>query len=181
MLKHHCSAFFIPFTPVICPLPKQFRPAIVSPFLLLKHPFSATLYLCHPPSSTKQFRPAIVSPLLLLKHELPATRHHLFMMLKHHCSAPFDFSSDTETPVVSSSSSIVVRFFSVAEAPAFHHYSVSKFLCSHTTVFEQQAVTESKSRRRNSITTNKHQIWLAYEPNGKAKVCKVYVIRLGYN
>jgi hypothetical protein len=77
MLKHHCSAFFIPFPSSFSPpsSTKQFRPAIVSPLLLLKHHLPATLH--H--SST------------LLKHHLPATFHHSSMMLKHHRSAPSDF------------------------------------------------------------------------------------------
>jgi hypothetical protein len=78
MLKHHCSAFFIPFHHLFFHPPsstKQFRPAIVSPLFELNHhcsvfliPFPSSFFsplfgLKHPPSSTKQFRPAIVSPL----------------------------------------------------------------------------------------------------------------------
>jgi hypothetical protein len=77
MLKHHCSAFFIPF-------PSSFSPSIIDETipssncfasLLLKHHLPATLH--H--SST------------LLKHHFPAIVHHSSMMLKHHRSAPSDF------------------------------------------------------------------------------------------
>jgi hypothetical protein len=62
MLKHHCSAFFIPF-------PSSFSPSIIDETIPSSNCFAS----------------------LLLKHHLPATVHHSSMMLKHHRSAPSDF------------------------------------------------------------------------------------------
>jgi hypothetical protein len=74
MPKHHCSAYFSSPSHHLSHSPsstKQFRPAIVSPLLLLKHHLPATLH--H--SST------------LLKHHFPTTFHH--------------FIHDAETPLFS--------------------------------------------------------------------------------
>jgi hypothetical protein len=132
MLKHHCSAFFISFHPVIFfsppPLPKQLRPTIVSPLSVAETPFISNPSFFSPPPSMKQFRPAIVSPLPVAE-TLFASNPSSFL---HDAETPpfstLCFSSDTETPVISSSSPItIVRFFSVAETPAFYHHPSASF------------------------------------------------------
>jgi hypothetical protein len=87
MLKHHCSAFFIPFHHLFHPLIDETIPSSNCFVSLLKHHHSA-----HHSS-------------MLLKHHFPATFRHSSSMLKHPPSALSKFFSDTETPVLSSSSS----------------------------------------------------------------------------
>jgi hypothetical protein len=76
MLKHHCSAFFIPFPSsfFFTPLIDETIPSSNCFASLLKHHHSA------PHSS------------MLLKHHFPATFRHSSSMLKHHHSAPPDSS-----------------------------------------------------------------------------------------
>jgi hypothetical protein len=97
-------------------------------FSVAETPLSATLHFSHPPSSTKQFRPAIVSPLSVAETPF-ASNPSSFI---HDAETPpfntFSFSSDTETPVISSSSSTtIVSIFSVTETPAFHHRPSASF------------------------------------------------------
>jgi hypothetical protein len=175
MLKHHCSTFFISSHSQNTPA-RHFLTIFIAettpsstcfdflPFVA-ETPLSATLHFSHPPSSTKQFRPAIVSPLSVAETPFvsnPSSFIHdaetplfsmidFFPMLKHHRSTLFHFLPILKTPVISSSSSTtIVPFFSVAETPVSHHRPS-----------KQQAPDTIKSRRHNSITTNKHDIWLA--------------------
>jgi hypothetical protein len=73
---------------------------------------------------TKQFRPAIVSPLFVVETPF-ASNPSSFI----HDAETLPFSTlfpDTETPFISSSSSIaILRFFSVAATPAFHQQQAS--------------------------------------------------------
>jgi hypothetical protein len=97
MLKHHCSAFFIPSHSQNTPACHFLTIFIVEttpsstcfdflPFVA-ETPLSTTFHFFHPASAMKQFRPAIVSPLSVAETPLSATLHHSFTMLKHHCSA----------------------------------------------------------------------------------------------
>jgi hypothetical protein len=75
MLKHHCSAFFSPSHHLSHPpsSTKQFRPAIVSPLLLLKHHLPATFH--HSSMMLKHHRSAPSDFLPILKHQLSAVLH----------------------------------------------------------------------------------------------------------
>jgi hypothetical protein len=74
MLKHHCSAFFIPFHHLFHPLIDETIPSSNCFVSLLKHYHSA-----HHSS-------------MLLKHHFPATFRHSSSMLKHPPSAPSNSS-----------------------------------------------------------------------------------------
>jgi hypothetical protein len=74
MLKHHCSAFFIPFHHLFHPLIDETIPSSNCFVSLLKHHHSA-----HHSS-------------MLLKHHFPATFRHSSSMLKHPPSAPSNSS-----------------------------------------------------------------------------------------
>jgi hypothetical protein len=115
MLKHHCSAFFIPFH-----------------------------HLFHPPSSTKQFRPAIVSPLFVLKHhcsvflipfpssfslplidETIPSSNCFASLLKHHHSAPHSSIMLKHPPSAPSDSFPILKH----QFSAVLHRNFSIFLC----------------------------------------------------
>jgi hypothetical protein len=82
-------------------------------------------------------------------------------MLKHHRSTLFHFSPILKTPVNNSSSSTtIVPSFSGAETPVSHHRPSASFLRSQIIVHPPSRQTFDKLRH-NSITTNRHDIWLA--------------------
>jgi hypothetical protein len=107
MLKHHCSTLFIsshfqkhssPSFPHHFSLPKQIHPALVSPFSLL--------FLKH------HYQQLFIFSLSVAETPLPTTFHHLFPMLKHHCSALF-----------------ISSHFQKHSSPSFpHHFSLPKQL-----------------------------------------------------
>jgi hypothetical protein len=129
LLQHHSQQLFL--------LLKHRLSAILHPFPpMLKHHCSTYFsspshHLSHSPSSTKQFRPAIVSPLLLLKHHLPATFHHFIHDAETPSFSTLSSSSDTETPVISSSSS---QFFDLSLLLQHPLSTDDKFLRFPTTV-----------------------------------------------
>jgi hypothetical protein len=108
MLKHHCSAFFIPFHHLFHPpsSTKQFRPAIVSPLFCaetplfsISHPFPIIFFTplidetipssnCF--ASLLKHHHSAPHSSMLLKHHFPATFRHSSIMLKHPPSAPSD-------------------------------------------------------------------------------------------
>jgi hypothetical protein len=110
MLKHHCSAFFISF-------PSSFSPSIIDETIPSSNCFASyvaeTPFASNPSSFIHIAETPIASNLSSFIHDAE--------------TQPFStLFPDTETPVISSSSSIaILRFFSVAATPAFHRQQAS--------------------------------------------------------
>jgi hypothetical protein len=103
MLKHHRSTFFISFHPVIF--------------------FFSHLHHCRNNSVQQLFRLFFVAETPFVSNPSSA-----FPMLKHHRSALFDFLPRLKHQLsASSSSTAILRFFFVAETPAFHHHPSASF------------------------------------------------------
>jgi hypothetical protein len=134
---------------------KQFRPAIVSPLFVAETPF-----VSNPSSFTLDAETPLFSMI------------DFFPMPKHHRSALFDFLPILKHQQLFRSSLLLKHLpFTIVRQQDFTLSNVS---------LNSRLPTQSKT----AATTASPQTSMIYgwpnEPNGKAKVCKVYVIQLGY-